>query len=204
LIKCRSPKVIYGSELLFERKSESFVLGKKGSFSELTKRICYRLVLAYNRLPSKYQPCLSPLSIKNFVEQWKALMEKKKADIGTPPKLTKDKQVYKWLKQIGQFLNTYIGVRNAPFTYLTRPDVLAPAVHGLRVPDQPYSKEYVSIEQEMQFRVGHDHTLGRSGNATLFQFIEKSVQGHIVAETIAPFKRTQNGRGALLAIKDLF
>ncbi len=31
--------------------------------------------------------------IKNFVEQWKALMEKKKADIGLPPKLTKDKLV---------------------------------------------------------------------------------------------------------------
>jgi hypothetical protein len=28
--------------------------------------------------------------IKNLVEQWKALMEKKKADVGLPPKLTKD------------------------------------------------------------------------------------------------------------------
>ena len=37
--------------------------------------------------------------IKNFVEQWKALMEKKKADIGLPPKLLKDKLVYKWLEQ---------------------------------------------------------------------------------------------------------
>jgi hypothetical protein len=30
-----------------------FVLGKKGSFSELTKQICYRLVPAYNHQPSK-------------------------------------------------------------------------------------------------------------------------------------------------------
>ena len=42
--------------------------------------------------------------IKNFVEQWKALMEKKKADIGSPPKLTKDKLVYKWLEQLNQYL----------------------------------------------------------------------------------------------------
>ena len=30
------------------------------------------------------------LVMKNLVEQWKALMEKKKADVGLPPKLTKD------------------------------------------------------------------------------------------------------------------
>jgi hypothetical protein len=33
--------------------------------------------------------------IKNFVEQWKALIDKKKADNSLPPKLTKDKLVYK-------------------------------------------------------------------------------------------------------------
>jgi hypothetical protein len=31
--------------------------------------------------------------VKNFTEQWKSLLEKKAADVGTPPKLTKDKQV---------------------------------------------------------------------------------------------------------------
>jgi hypothetical protein len=36
----------------------------------------------------------------------------------------------------------------------------------------------------------------------LFQLIESSVQGHNVAETIAPFKRGLDGRGAFLAIKD--
>ncbi len=31
--------------------------------------------------------------VKNFTEQWRALVEKKNANVGTPPKLTKDKQV---------------------------------------------------------------------------------------------------------------
>jgi len=31
-------------------------------------------------------------------------MEKKKADIGLLPKLTKDKLVYKWLEQLNQYL----------------------------------------------------------------------------------------------------
>ena len=36
--------------------------------------------------------------VKYFVEQWKALKEKKDAEAGQPPKLTKDKLVYKWLE----------------------------------------------------------------------------------------------------------
>jgi hypothetical protein len=66
--------------------------------------------------------------VKNFTEQWKALVEKKSADVGTPSKLTKDKQVYKWLESIQQHLLEKIGVRMAPLTYLTRPDVAVPAL----------------------------------------------------------------------------
>ncbi len=35
--------------------------------------------------------------IKRFLEQWKALMERKKADHGAPPKLTKNQVVHKWV-----------------------------------------------------------------------------------------------------------
>ena len=139
--------------------------------------------------------------IKNFVEQWKALLEKKVAHVGAPPKLTKDMAVYKWIEQFNQYLGTVIGVRNAPYTYLTRQDILPPAILGPRAVDQPYSAEYESIEHEMKHRVRHDHTLGRSDNSKLFHLIEKSVQGHDVGATIAPFKRTEDGRGAFLAIK---
>jgi hypothetical protein len=33
--------------------------------------------------------------VKSFVEQWKALLEKKKADVGQAPKLTKDRVIHK-------------------------------------------------------------------------------------------------------------
>jgi len=184
------------------REVASYVISAKSQIRIDGARM---LVLYYIRVGRTLEPAdMQWPVIKNFVEQWKALKEKKKADIGIPPKLTKDKQIYKWLEQMNQYLSTYFGVRDAPYTYLTRPDVLPPAVHGPRVIDQPYSEEYTSIEQEMTARVSHDHTLGRSDNATLFQLIEKSVQGHIAAETIAPFKRTQDGRGAFMAIKDQY
>ena len=139
--------------------------------------------------------------IKNFIEQWKALMEKKKADIGLPPpKLTKDKLVCKWLEQLNQYLADVIGVRNAPFTYLTRTDTQPPAILAARVVDQPYSVDYESIEHKLKFCVSHNHTLSKLDNSALFQIIDCAVAGHDVSATIAPFRRTHDGRGAYLAI----
>ena len=56
-------------------------------------------IVLYNKLVGRtIEPgdLLWPV-VKNFVEQWKALMEKKDAEVGQPPHLTKDKIVYKWL-----------------------------------------------------------------------------------------------------------
>ena len=91
-------------------------------------------------------------------------MEKKKADIGLPPKLTKDKLVYKWLEQLNQYLADVIGVLNAPFTYLTWTDAHPPAILAARVVDQPYSVDYESIEHKLKFCVSHNHTLSKLDN----------------------------------------
>ena len=76
--------------------------------------------------------------VKNFVEQWKALMEKKDADVGQPPRLTKDKLVYKCLESFQQHLSEKIGVRNVPLTYLIRPLGVAPAAMLPRAALQPF------------------------------------------------------------------
>jgi hypothetical protein len=138
--------------------------------------------------------------IKNFVEQWEALMEKKKATIGNPPRLSKDKVVHKWLEQFTQYLGDKIGARNAPFTYLTRPESQPPAIFAACAVQQPYSVDYESIEQELKFRVAHDHTLGKSDNNALYQLIDHAVAGNDVSATVAPFCCKQDGPGAYLAI----
>ena len=140
--------------------------------------------------------------VKNFTEQWKALVEKKSADVGTPPKLTKDKQVYKWLESIQQHLSEKIGVCMAPLTYLTSPDVAVPAVMLPQMIGLPFTENYDSIEEEMQFRTSHTNNLFKSDNNALFQILDRATSGHTVNTTIAPFRRAQNGRGAFLAIVD--
>ena len=138
--------------------------------------------------------------VRNYVEQHKALMEKKEADVGLPPKLTKDKLVYKWLESLQQYLSDKIGVRDAPLSYLTRVDVATPATLLPRDGDQPFSASFTSIEDELRACVSHTHNLYRSDNTALFQMLDRAVTGHDVNATIAPFRRTNDGRGAFLAI----
>jgi hypothetical protein len=97
--------------------------------------------------------------VKNFFEQWKALMEKKDADVGLSPRLTKDKLVYKWLESFRQHLSEKIGVRNTPLTYLIRPLVAAPAVLLPQAALQHFSLNHLSIEEELKLCISHTQNL---------------------------------------------
>jgi hypothetical protein len=66
--------------------------------------------------------------IKRFLEQWKALMEHKKEDVGLPPKLTKSSPVYKWLELMGLYLGKKVGVRHAPLSYVVCLNSDVPAI----------------------------------------------------------------------------
>ena len=89
--------------------------------------------------------------LKNFMEHWKAMKEKKSAPVGIPPKLLKELAVHKWVEQFAQDLEEVYGARNAPLTYLTRPDVATPAntANAPREVDQPYADAFASIQEEM-------------------------------------------------------
>jgi hypothetical protein len=160
-----------------------------------------RLIMAYYRMVGRVvvaDDLLWPV-VKSFVEQWQALLEKKKADVGQAPKLTKDRVIYKWLESFQQYLSDKIGVRNGPFTYLTSPQVATPVLLP-RVPGEPYSSNFTSIEDELRFCLSHVHNLYRPDNNALYQMLDRATSGHDVGATIAPFRRTQDGRGAILAI----
>ncbi len=138
--------------------------------------------------------------VKNFVEQWKALMEKKDDDFGQPPRLTKDRLVYKWLESFQKHLSEKIGVRNSPLTYLIFPLVTAPAVLLPRAGLQHFSLSYLSIEEELKFCTSHTHNLFQEDNSALFQLSDRAVIGNDVSATIAPFCRSQNGHAAYNSI----
>jgi hypothetical protein len=59
---------------------------------------------------------------------------------------------------------------------------------------------YKLIEGNSTARLLHTHALFKANNGTVFDLIKSSTQGSNVIPTIAPFRKTQNGHGAMLAL----
>jgi hypothetical protein len=136
--------------------------------------------------------------INCFLEQGKALMERKKEDVGLPPKLTKSSPVHKWLELMGLYLGKKVRGR---ISYIVHLDANVPAIAPPRQAGEPHSKMYESIEGDLTAHLLHTHTLFKVNNGTVFDLVESTTRGSDVAPTIAPFCKTQNGHGVMLALK---
>ncbi len=139
--------------------------------------------------------------IKHFLEQWKALMECKKADHGAPPKLTKNQAVHKWVDLFILYLSQTVGVRNAPLDYIVRVIVAVNATLPTCQLGNPHSVETGSIDGDLTACMPHNHPLYKVDNGAVFDMIKSTVHGHDVAATIAPFRCALNGHGAPLALQ---
>ena len=141
------------------------------------------------------------LVIKRFLEQWKALMERKKEDFGLPPKLTKHHPVHKWMESMVLYLGQKVGVRNAPLAYVVWAGAIVPAVPPPLQAGKPHSEQHGSIEGDLIGHMTHNHALFKVDNGAVYDMIESSTRGSDVTSSIAPFRKTRDGRGALNALK---
>jgi hypothetical protein len=139
--------------------------------------------------------------IKQFLEQWNALMECKKADHGSPPKLTKTQAVHKWADLFVLHLSQKVGVCNTPLDYVVRAIARVDPTPPACEPGDPHSGETGSIDGNLPACMPHNHSLYKVDNGLTFDMIKVAVQGHEVAATIAPFCRKWDGRGALLDLQ---
>ncbi len=141
------------------------------------------------------------LVIKCFLEQWKALIECKKANFSLPPKLTKHYPVHKWMESFVLFLGQNVGVRDAPLGYVVWAKAIVPAVPPPLQAGEPHSEEHGSIEGDLVGRMMLNHALFKVDNGSVINFIEISTRGCDVTSLIAPFHKMRDGRGALNALK---
>jgi len=141
------------------------------------------------------------LVIKCFLEQWKALIERKKDDFGLPPKLTKNYPVHKWMESMVLYLGQKVRVRNAPLVYVVRAGAIVPAVPPPLQVGKPHSEQHGSIEGDLIGCMTHNHALFKVDNGAVYDMIETSTRGSDVTSSIAPFRKTRDGRGALNALK---
>jgi hypothetical protein len=144
---------------------------------------------------------MSWIVIKRFLEQWKALMERKKAGHGAPPKLMKNQAVHKWVDSFILYLSQIVGVRNAPLDYIVRAIAAVNATPPTCQLGDPHSVETGSIDGNLTARMPHNHPLYKVDNSEVFDVIKSTICGHDVAATIAPFHCVRDGRGALLALQ---
>jgi hypothetical protein len=129
------------------------------------------------------------LVIKCFLEQWKALMERKKEDFGLPPKLTKHHPVHKWMESMVLYLGQKVGVRNAPLAYVVWAVAIVPAVPPPLQAGEPHSVEHGSIKGDLIARMTHNHALFKVDNGAVYNMIESSTRGSDVTSSIARFAR---------------
>ncbi len=139
--------------------------------------------------------------IKRFLEQWKALMKRKKADHGAPPKLTKNQAVHKWVDSFILYLSQTVGVCNPPLDYIVRAIVAVNATPPTCQLGDPHSVKTGSIDGDLTASIPHNHPLYKVDNGAVVDMIKSTVRGHNVAATIAPFCCARDGCGALLALQ---
>jgi hypothetical protein len=130
--------------------------------------------------------------IKRFLEQWKALMEMKKANHGQPPKLIENQAVHKWVDSFVLNLSQKVGLCNAPLDYIVQAIATIDSIPPAPQVGDPHSVETGSIDGDLMARMPHNHPLFKVDNGLTFNMIKMSVCGHDVAATIAPFHCRQN------------
>jgi hypothetical protein len=102
---------------------------------------------------------------------------------------------------MGLYLEKKVGVCNAPLSYIVCLNSNVPAIAPPHQAGEPHSEMYESIEGDLTACLLYTHTLFKVNNGTVFNLVELSTRGSDVAPTIAPFCKTQNGRGVMLALK---
>lgn len=165
-----------------------------------------QVVLFYNRTGRALTaPCLTWARMSNFKVEWESLKEQKDSnDDGSLPVISQKLFITNFFEAYETFVGNFIGQSGCPLSWIYRQDAAVPAVAPALEADQPFSTEHGSVSQELVARMSHAHPLFRPDNATGYAQLVTATLGTQYASTIAPFKRTKDGRGALKALKAQF
>ena len=179
------------------------------------------------QLPAKYLMCLKvatkavkyynsinrPLTaniivwdkrLNNFKMEWEYLQEMKKVNNDSSlPIILRTLPIDKWFEAHKTYFTTYAGQSGCNMYWIYREESAVPAAEAL-APDQPYSTEHESVDEEMVQRMYHVGCQLKADKATGFSRLVTTTLGTIYATTLSPFKRSKDSRSALIAMKAQF
>lgn len=142
--------------------------------------------------------------IKNFLEQHDALKtsKTKSSEDASIPKISKVLPVHNWIQTTTNYVNRILGARTSGLGYVLREATAVATPAPARAVNEPYSEEYGSIDGDHYNRLSHSHALFKIDNGTIYDIIEHGTRGTDVAPTVAPWRKTRNGRAAMKAVID--
>ena len=142
--------------------------------------------------------------IKNYMLHHEILETRMKEDKTPVPKITKGILITDWAESFLDYQSRCVGRRAIPNVYVLRSLVAVPATAPDLLPDLPYSEEHGSVEGELIARASHSHPAFRGDSSDIYFDLEEATRGTQYAASLAPFKRTKDGRGGYNAIVNQF
>ena len=142
--------------------------------------------------------------MRRFKEIWEAIELRKKADGPDTPVISKALPIMRWTEAFTDHLHRCVGDRLIPLAYVIRKDVTVDPTCPPLALDQPYSELHGSVDADMINRASHTHGLYRDDNASVYYKLEEATRSTPYADSIKPFQRSKDGRGAFIALTNQY
>jgi hypothetical protein len=98
------------------------------------------------------------------------------------------------------YITFIIGARNAPLSYVIRPDSSSPDPLPFLEAGKPWSEACGSIQNEMELFLTRDDPVFGDDNHEIVTLLHDSLEGTIYGATITPYKKMKDGRTAWHAL----
>ena len=115
-------------------------------------------------------------------------------------KLVNNTTVAKWNDSTKVHEAQVFGIRKATLKYFLRTNDAVLAPHPPIMLDHPYSTAAGSIQGDKNLCLSLNHLLYRDKKKSFFDILEVALRGTSYEDSIKPFQRTGNGRGAYKAL----
>jgi hypothetical protein len=112
------------------------------------------------------------------------------------PKMSRNTSILKYTQSAATSLSSTIGARNAPLSYVIRPDRSSPYPFPPLAAGKPWSEACGSIQNEMELYLTHNDPVFCDDNHEIFTLLHDSLEGTIYGATITPYKKKKDGRAA--------
>jgi hypothetical protein len=136
-----------------------------------------------------------------FWKQFQSLKAQKKSSAEAKfPKMDRHVSMLRWTELALNALNSRIGGRYAPLSYVIRKDEAVPSVAHVLAANLPWCEEYGSVKEELINRLSFMDPVFNDDMAALYDLLVEALHGTQYAATLISFKKKKNGRAAWFAL----